>query len=410
MKKKLTFSSLFLLLSLYTSQYIGLAFFAEAFIAILRQNGMPLKNLGLIYFLGLFWVIRFLWAPLIDKVHFYKFGHYKIWIILFQFFMALALLSISLTNIKTHLHIIILLSVIFAFFASLQSVALDGFVYNNVFKRQRATAMSIKMASGLIGMILGGGIGLILYSHFGWKISIIILTLPMFAALFQIAFFKERKTKVIKTRIRYNELILFWRGKKKWLAFLLLYPVSISTAYGFLTPILVDLHWSLAQIGFIVHILGYSIGVLASFTTPWLIKHYGKRKILIFAALGQAIGVLLLLLLFQSISAFNVICIVGFVFSFYTPSSVIISTIMMDRTFSNSPASSFSIQQSVYMFSGIASSAISLSLAGVFGYQSIIIACALLGLFTTYFSSTMDTFLSLKGKQSDRSALISTCS
>lgn len=68
MKKKLTWNTIFLLFSLYTTQFLGLGFFIEAFIGILRQNGVSLENLGFIYMLGLFWVFRFLWAPFIDKI------------------------------------------------------------------------------------------------------------------------------------------------------------------------------------------------------------------------------------------------------------------------------------------------------------------------------------------------------
>ncbi len=54
MKKKLTLKSIILLFSLYTTQFLGLGFFLEAFVGILRQNGVPLENLGFIYMLGFF--------------------------------------------------------------------------------------------------------------------------------------------------------------------------------------------------------------------------------------------------------------------------------------------------------------------------------------------------------------------
>ncbi len=74
---------------------MGLSFFIQAFIGILRKNGMSLENLGIVYMLGLFWVFRFLWAPFIDKIQFKTIGHYKGWIIIFQFFMGLIFFIIS---------------------------------------------------------------------------------------------------------------------------------------------------------------------------------------------------------------------------------------------------------------------------------------------------------------------------
>ncbi len=47
MIKSLGFYRASLLLSLYITQFIGLAFFAEAFVAILRKNGVkPFQGLG----------------------------------------------------------------------------------------------------------------------------------------------------------------------------------------------------------------------------------------------------------------------------------------------------------------------------------------------------------------------------
>ncbi|WP_404319808.1 MFS transporter [Malaciobacter canalis] len=385
MKKKLVFKEYILFLNLYITQYMGLSFFIQAFIGILRKNGMSLENLGIVYMLGLFWVFRFLWAPFIDKIQFKTIGHYKGWIIIFQFFMGLIFFIISKFNISSDLQSIIILSVFFAFFSSSQTIALDGLIYKNVFKKERSKAMSIKMASGLIGMVLGGGVGLILYTHLGWQKTMMILALCMFVALIQVIFYKETKTKNIK-EINYKQFISFWKEKtkKQWLILLLLYPAAMSAAYGLLTPILVDLSWSLDRIGYIVHIIGYSIGVCASFSTSWFIEKYGKRKVLIFSSLGQVLGLLMLLILFKNNSTIVTVLIVGFIFSFYTPATVIMSTLMMDKSSKQTPAAQFAIQHSIFSFAGISFTSLSIFLSDTFGYSNIIIFISIIGLFTVY--------------------------
>jgi len=389
MKKKLTRKEFTLLISLYTSQYIGFAFFAEAFIGILRQNNMPLENLGLIYMLGLFWVFRFLWAPFIDRIKF-KIGHYKGWIIIFQLLMVLILLTIGQYSLINDLQIIVLLSVLFAFVSASQSIALDGLVYKNVFKRERSFAMSIKTASGLLGMVLGGGVGLVLYTHLGWEITMTIVSLIMLLALIQVVFYKESKPKNEQSTVEldYKQFISFWKGKDKkvWMLLLFLYPASISSAYGLITPILVDLGWSLDRIGYAVHIVGYSIGVLASFSASWFIKRYGKKNVLIGASLGQCLGTLLLLLLFYNNDTLSTILIVGIIFSFYTPSMVIMTTLMMDKASKKTPATQFAAQHSIYMFSGIIFATLAVSFAGVLGYTNIVFIGAFVGLLATYTS------------------------
>ena len=62
--KRSTWSLLF---SLYATQYVGISFLLVALVAILRSQGMPLEKLSIVYSLGIFWVFKFLWAPLIDR-------------------------------------------------------------------------------------------------------------------------------------------------------------------------------------------------------------------------------------------------------------------------------------------------------------------------------------------------------
>ncbi|QKF82736.1 MFS transporter [Halarcobacter ebronensis] len=383
-KKKLSINQIILLFSLYTTQYLGLAFFSVALIGILRQEDMPLEQLGLIYMLGLFWVFRFLWAPFIDKIKFKNIGHYKGWIIIFQSLMVIVLIAISMFDVATQLSIIIFLSLFFAFFASSQNIALDALVYKSTFKSQRSLALSIKTSSGLIGMVLGGGVGLIIYSYTNWQYTILLISFVTSLSLIQLFFYKEPqiKEKIMgENKIDFRQYIEFWRGKKRkmWLVLLLIYPASIASAYGMTTPILVDLGWSLDKIGYIVNIIGYGFGIIASFCATWFIKYFGKKNSLVIAAIGQSIGALLLLVLFYDSSDYVVMFVVGFIFVFYTPSAVIMSTLMMNQASKKSPAAQFAIQHSFFMFAGIFFTSISLTLSGIFGYSNVIIICSLIG-------------------------------
>ena len=391
MSKDLTKKHTALLFSLYMTQYLGLAFFTEAFIGILRQNGVSLENLGLVYMLGLFWVVRFLWAPFIDSISFKKLGHYRGWILIFQMFMILVLISTSLFDLLNSLALVVGLSVLFAFFSASQDIALDALVFKTVSLKHRPVANSLKSAGGMVGMVLGGGVGLILYEYLGWSFTMLIMATITAIALIQVYFYKEpeKERDNSETKIDYKQFISFWHSKrrKKWLLFLIVFPITISSAFGLIMPMLVDLDWSLDKIGFYVHIIGYGIGVLASFGASWIINKLGKRKVLIIAALGQTIGILLLLIWVSGYdNIFIVMFVVGFIFSFYSPSSVVMTTLMMDEASKITPASQFAIQHSISMFSGIFFAGLSVSLAGVIGYEKVIFLGALIGSIAIYTS------------------------
>lgn len=381
----------FLLLSLYTSQYMGLSYFTEAFIGILRQTGVSLENLGLIYMIGLFWIIRFLWAPFVDRFSFGKLGHYRGWIIILQLSMALLLAVASYFNILTSLGAVIVIIMIYSFLSATQEVAIDAIIFKAVPEKKRATANGVKSAGGMMGMIIGGGVGLILYEHFGWTYTMLVLAFITAIGLILIWLYDEPKKTIDEnhTKIDYKQFISFWSTKrrKQWLLFLIIYPITISTAFGMLTPMFVDLGWELDKIGFYVHVLGYGIGVLSAFAASWFINRYGKRTVLILAAAGQIVGLLLLLLLVNGYdNVWLALFIVGFIFSFYNPSAVVMNTIMMDESCEKTPASQFAIQHSITLFAGIFFSGMGISLSGVFGYEKVIIAGSIIGLVALYAS------------------------
>ncbi len=406
MKKKLTLKSIILLFSLYTTQFLGLGFFLEAFVGILRQNGVPLENLGFIYMLGFFLVLKFLWTPLIDKFHFKKLGHYRVWIIIFLSLMVTTLFLISTLDIIEDLNFIISLAFLYSFFAASVYVSIDAFAYKITFKRERRLINAIKTSGGLIGMVLGGGVGLILYTKIGWNSTLLIIAIASFLTLIGIIFYKERNTKNCEfiEKIDYKQYFTFWKTKQKklWLIILLLYPATISAAFGITTPLLVDLGWSLDKIGFIVHIIGYGIGFLASFGASYLIQKFGKKNLLIIAAIGQVCAILMFLLLFKHhTNDFLVMFVIGFLYLFYTPSQVIIATIMMDLSSSKSVASQVAVQHSISMFASVFFTSIAVSMSGIFGYEKIIIVSAFIGLLSIYLSTKIEYILKKENYERD---------
>lgn len=53
-----------LLFMVYATQFMPIGFFFAAIPVILRTQGWSLTDLSYIYAMGLFWALKFLWAPL----------------------------------------------------------------------------------------------------------------------------------------------------------------------------------------------------------------------------------------------------------------------------------------------------------------------------------------------------------
>lgn len=392
-----------LLLNLYASQFIGMGFFLESLIAILRKNGVALEYLGLIYSLGLFMVLRFLWAPLIDKIRFKKFGHYKTWLLIWQSLMIVSLIFVSFYNVLNELPFILIGCLFFAFFVASQDIALDALAYKIASEEDRGMVNALKIGGGMIGTFIGGGVVLIVYEHLDWFYSILILSLATATSLLQLFFFKEPKDTHQNSfhEPRWKDFFLFWRGKKKqkWLVLLLVYPICISSAYGLVSPILVDAGWRLDHIGLYINIVGMGLGTLGAFGAGWLIKKFGRESILIWTPVVQGFGVLFLLfpVLGYTSMGFGIFAI-GLVMFLYSPSSTVISTLMMDHV-EHSPALEYSMQHCVFSFAGIFSAGIMMSLSGTFGYFNVILTVSLIAVGSTIFAWFVSSDVTIKNDE-----------
>jgi hypothetical protein len=79
----------FTLLSLYLAQSIPMSFFSTVVPVIMRMENYSLESIGYLQLIKLPWIIKFLWAPLVDKTC-QNTRQYRRWILVSEFFMQLS--------------------------------------------------------------------------------------------------------------------------------------------------------------------------------------------------------------------------------------------------------------------------------------------------------------------------------
>ena len=373
-----------LLLSLYVTQYLGLCFFLVSLVAILRQHGESLERVSVIYLLGLVWAAKFIWSPLVDRISFGRFGHFKGWLLVMQGGMIATLLAIGTFDPVSDFPSVYLLCLLLSLLSATQDIAVDGLACHLFTQENRGIANSVQVAGGLLGNLLGAGGVLMAYTYVGWSDAMLLLAIGTGLSFVQLIGFKEplRQSSTMPLRAVFLRVWSLWRrpGGAYWLVMLLLYPVGVSLAYSLITPILVDVGWSLDRIGLIVNVVGALIGAPAAFFTGWLMNHFGRRKTMIWAAFLQVPGILALALpVLGYLGNWTVLVAVGLFVLFYNPVVVVISTLMMDHVSAESPATDYASQYSLYMLFSILSVTAGTALAGRIGYLPILILSALGG-------------------------------
>jgi MFS family permease len=367
-----------LLSSLYITQSLGPGFFLIALVAIMRQQGAPLKQLSVVPLLGSCWVLKFLWAPLVDRIGFGRLGHYRGWLLLTQSAMVLTFLAIGRFDATKDVVVVMSLFALQSFLAATQDVAADGIACGLLSAGERGVGNGVQYAGNLIGQLLGGGAILMVHPYVGWQGCMVILALGASISLPQLLLFRERNAAVRQQKIgvHMGRLWRFWKkpGHGRWLAMLLLYPMGVCLGYMLITPILTDIGWSMGHIGLLMNGAGALLGVLSSMATGLLIRRLGRRPVLIGASISQVIGLLSLALLPSGYVDESTVCFSVCIFYLgYSPVMVIMSTIMMDHVSKETPATDYTMQYSVFGVTAFSTAALSTTLADLAGYLNVLI-------------------------------------
>ncbi len=176
-----------LIASLYVSQAIPLGFFVVAMPGILRSYGVGLEQVGLVGALAFPWLIKFLWAPLVDGVGSCRAGHYRSWILPLQTLSVLAVAALSLADLRQGLAALFFIGAAFMLCSATQDIATDGLAVRVFGSHERGPANGIQVGGYYLGQILGGGAVLVLFHRLGWTPAVLamagFLALPLIPAL-----------------------------------------------------------------------------------------------------------------------------------------------------------------------------------------------------------------------------------
>ncbi len=382
-------STKFVLLgSLYTSQFLPAAFFFQALPIFLRQQGASLQVIGLMGLLTLPWILKFLWAPLVDRYGSRKWGHYKSWIVVTQFLLALTLIACaSIDTFQGNEWLLFSGVFLVVTMAATQDIATDAIAVRLLAPHERGWGNGIQSAARAVGGLLGGGIMLLVLNQLGWQVSVWFLAGGVLLALLPLLWYREGPagspltTHTFSNRspaANYFETLLSFVRQPQallWLFFILIYATGSSMAATMFRPLLVDLGLSMADIGWMTGIVGSLAAIVGSLLAGGFIQPLGRQRSLILFGLLQAIAVAALTLPAIGIRDPLILYAVstGEVFA-RSVASTALFTVMMDKSRPETAGSDYTLQSSVYVLGHqVGVPALSGFIAAALGYTGVFI-------------------------------------
>ncbi len=363
------------LLSLYLAQSIPMTFFTTVMPVILRTEHYSLSSIGLLQLVKLPWILKFLWAPLVDKTG-NNIQNYKKWIFSSEIFYAIIIFAAAFLHIKTNFSLIVLLMVIAFAASATQDIATDAFAYLVLKKEERSIGNSMQSAGSFLGTLTGSGVLLIVYYYFGWKYLLFALSGFVVLAILPLYFYKPLRIKTPEkvSKVGFKDIIIFFKQKSIGRRVLLLF-IFYSGLIGILTmlkPWMVDLGYSIKEIGIISGIYGPAFGTAMALLIGFIIKKTSRKLGIIgIAILSIITSSYFWWLSLQEISFLYLLIGVLAVWGTYGMASVVIYTISMDQVRPGRAGTDFTIQIVITHLGSILLAVVSGKLAQHYGYTGL---------------------------------------
>lgn len=289
--------SIALLGALYFVQGLPFGFQANALGAYLRQAGLSLTGIGFLGLLALPWLLKVLWAPVVDRYGSPRFGRRKSWIVPLQAGLALTCVAASFVDAKEQLYLLLALVLLMNFLAATQDVAVDGLAVQLLGARELGVGNAAQVVGYKVGMLTGGGLLVWLSGEVGWRGLFWGMAALCLAVMTAVLFFEEAPSEgpaATHAPPDFRELShrLLAAAKSPgtaWLlAFIATYKVGESLADRMYTPFLIDRGNTPAQVGLWLGTWGMLASLLGSAAGGVLASRRGLLESVVLTASVRA--------------------------------------------------------------------------------------------------------------------------
>ncbi len=285
--------------------WVALLYFAEgfpfgllfdAFPVYFRIHGMSLTEIGLLSVVGLPWMLKFLWAPLVDVV-----GSRRSWIVTCQGLLALDLGLLLFLDPTTGGSLAWGGLIALALLAATQDIAIDAYTIELLDQEEMGPANGLRVSTYRVALIIAGGVFVGAAGLVGWQVAF--LTAAVLLAI--LALISSRLPRIARGPQRVpatqswstafahgflNPLKSLWQrpGVIAVLLFVLLFKLGDVALGPMVRPFWVDRDFTPLQIGIIPGTVGVVSTILGALLGGRLTKQWGLFRALWVLGVAQA--------------------------------------------------------------------------------------------------------------------------
>ena len=266
-----------------------------------RDEGIDLKTIGLMAFIQLPYVWKFVWAPAMDRFVLPFLGRRKGWLFVTQLAVAVMLAGLSFFTPNTGLTAIVVLCVGIAFFSASQDIVIDAYRRELLPDEELGLGSSFHVNAYRLSVLIPVTLGLTLADHFAWGfVHWVLAGFMVLAAFVTIIIPEPEQTFATPVSIREATVGAFqeffkrsgWKPALIILAFLFFYKLGDNFAVALSTPFYLDLGFTKTEIGTVAKFAGLWASIAGSIVGGFLMIPLGIYRSLWIFGVVQIVSIL----------------------------------------------------------------------------------------------------------------------
>ncbi|MGV7186415.1 AmpG family muropeptide MFS transporter [Xanthomonas axonopodis] len=278
----------------------------------LRDVGLDLQDIGFISLASFFYLLKFLWAPLIDRYAFPLtafLGRRRSWLLVAQIGVTIGLFALAFSRPDLSVTGLVGWVLFASFWGATQDSVVDAYRIEVAPDSAQAALAATYTLGYRIGLILGGAGALYMAEYLGWTWAYVGMAALMLVPIVTTLLCREPDHPEATVVRRVDISGAFWQpissffssnGLALGIALLLfvgLYRFPDQVIGVMAGPFYLDSGFTKADIATVSKLFGVWMGIVGAFAGGAAVAAFGFRRMLLVAALGVALSNLAFLLM-----------------------------------------------------------------------------------------------------------------
>lgn len=267
--------------------------------AWLKDSGATNTTIGILSYVSLPYLLKFLWAPLIDRYPLPFLGRRRGWIVLTQLGMAVAIAVMGLQQPELSLTPIAICAVVVVFLSASQDIAFDAYKIDIAKPNERGIVAAAANLGYRVSAWLAFAFALVLADTFGWRVAFWFLAATMLSFSLAAWFAPEPEYQQGSPRSLRESVVVPLKellgtpSAAALIALVMLFKVGDAFALKLFTPFMMDVGFSKTEIALVAKAVFTSSAVAGAIVGAiWMVRLGLLRSMLLFGVL-QALSNLL---------------------------------------------------------------------------------------------------------------------